>query len=100
MTPEAQRIKALSLAQIPTNRKALAAVAPELVNLYGAPARTFLAVTEFTRARPVLPITNEYWNAIAQARAAAYKMQMTPQAALDDVRKQMQALLDSALQGK
>jgi len=95
--PEAQRIKAREQGEIPTNREANKYLVGDYVERYGDAAKVFLEITDRTHVRPITPVSNEYWNELEKARDTAYKLQKTPQQALDDVTEIVQARLDEML---
>jgi len=97
MTPEAQRIKAIETGEIPTNWQANMELVDEFISEYGESGRVYLDLTAYTHVRPVIPISNEYWNELEAARNKAYALEATPQAALDEVTRILQAKLDEIL---
>ncbi len=96
MSPEAQRIKAIASGEIPTNLRATRDLIKAYEEAYGESGRVYLDLTSVTNVRPVIPISNEYWNELEAARDRAYKLQTTPQAALDEVTRILQAKLEES----
>lgn len=94
---DAQRYFSVQTTSIPTHATAAGLVARDLIADYGTDARTFVDIMAVSHTRPLSPITNKYWNVLEQYRDRAYRLELTPKQALDEVTRILQPELDQLL---
>ncbi len=93
----AQRYFSVQTTSVPTHAAAAGLVARDLMAEYGPEVRTFIDIMPFSHTRPLSPITNKYWNVLQEYRQKAYRLELTPSQALDEVTRMLQSELDQIL---
>lgn len=88
---EAQEYFSVMTTSVPTHIDAASPVAAHLVGQYGPDAAVFFDTMAFSRTRPLSPIANRYWAILEEYRQRAYRLEMTPIQALDEVTRILQA---------